>query len=50
MDTQTEQIVILAQINQLKETQIFLLKKEQELKEELSRLKDLSDERKQTIK
>jgi len=49
MDTQ-EQIIILAQINMLKETQIFLLKKEQELQEELSRLKNLETERKQTIK
>ncbi len=39
MDTQ-EQIIILAQINMLKETQIFLLKKEQELKEQLSKLKE----------
>ena len=50
MDTQQEEIIILAQINQLKEMQIFCLKKEQKLKEELIRLKDLSDERKQTIK
>ena len=50
MDNQQEQIIILAQISANKDMQIFLLKKEQELKEELSRLKDLSDERKQTIK
>ncbi len=40
MDNQQEQIIILAQINTLKEMQIFLLKKEQELKEQLSKLKD----------
>ncbi len=40
MDNQQEQIIILAQINQLKEMQIFLLKKELELKEQLSKLKD----------
>ena len=50
MTNTEEQILILAQINQLKETQIFLLKKEQELQEELSRLKNLETERKQTIK
>ena len=40
MDNQQEQIIILAQINTLKEMQIFLLKKEQELKEQLSKLKE----------
>ena len=40
MDNQQEQIILLAQINTLKEMQIFLLKKEQELKEQLSKLKD----------
>ena len=40
MDNQQEQIIILAQINTLKDMQIFLLKKEQELKEKLSKLKD----------
>ncbi len=40
MDNQQEQIIILAQINTLKEMQIFCLKKEQELKEQLSKLKD----------
>ena len=40
MENQQEQIIILAQINTLKEMQIFLLKKEQELKEQLSKLKD----------
>ena len=40
-----EQIIILAQINTLKEMQIFCLKKEQELQEELSRLKNLDKER-----
>ena len=34
-----------AQINTLKEMQIFCLKKEQELQEELSRLKNLEKER-----
>ena len=40
MDNQQEQIIILAQINTLKEMQIFCLQKEQKLKEELSKLKD----------
>ena len=40
MDNQQEQIIILAQINTLKDMQIFCLKKEQELKEQLSKLKD----------
>ena len=40
MDNQQEQIILLAQINTLKEMQIFCLKKEQELKEKLSKLKD----------
>ena len=40
MENQQEQIIILAQINTLKEMQIFLLKKEQELKEQLSKLKE----------
>ena len=44
MDTE-EQIIVLAQINTLKEMQIFRLKKEQELQEELKRLKDLEKER-----
>ena len=39
MDNQQEQIILLAQINTLKEMQIFCLKKEQELQEELSKLK-----------
>ena len=41
MDNQQEQIILLAQINTLKEMQIFCLQKEQKLKEELSRLKAL---------
>ncbi len=41
-----EQIVILAQINTLKEMQIFCLRKEQILQEELRRLKNLEEERK----
>ena len=39
MNNTEEQIIILAQINTLKEMQIFCLKKEQELQEELSKLK-----------
>ena len=39
MDNQQEQIVLLAQINTLKEMQIFCLNKEQELQEQLSKLK-----------
>ena len=39
MDNQQEQIIILAQINTLKDMQIFLLKKEQKLQEELNKLK-----------
>ena len=50
MDNQQEQIIILAQISANKDMQIFLLKKEQELQEELSRLKNLETKRKQTIK
>ena len=40
MDNQQEQIIMLAQINTLKEMQIFCVKKELELKEQLSKLKD----------
>ena len=40
-----EQIIVLAQINTLKEMQIFCLKKEQKLQQELKRLKDLEKER-----
>ena len=39
MTNTEEQIVILAQINTLKEMQIFCLKKEQELQEQLNKLK-----------
>ena len=39
MTNTEEQILILAQINQLKDMQIFLLKKEEKLQEELSKLK-----------
>jgi len=42
----TDQIIILARINQLKDMQIFLLQEEEKLKEELSRLKQLEEERK----
>lgn len=41
----TDQIIILAKINQLKDMQIFLLQEEEKLKEELSRLKQLEEER-----
>ena len=40
MTNTEEQIILLAQINTLKDMQIFCLKKEQELKEQLSKLKD----------
>ena len=40
MDNQQEQIIILAQISANKDMQIFLLNKELELKEKLSKLKD----------
>ena len=40
MDNQQEQIILLAQINTLKEMQIFCVKKELELKEQLSKLKE----------
>ena len=40
-----DQVIILAKINQLKDTQIFLLKEEEKLKAELSRLKLLEKER-----
>ena len=50
MNNTEEQIIILAQINTLKEMQIFCLKKEQKLQEELSRLQNLEEERKQIIK
>ena len=39
MDNVHQQIVVLAQINQLKEMQIFCLNKEKELQEELRDLK-----------
>ena len=45
MNNKQEQVMLLAQINTLKEMQIFCLKKEQELQEELSRLKNLEKER-----
>ena len=44
MDKQ-EQVIILARLTQIKDTQIFLLKEELKLKEELSRLQDLEKER-----
>ena len=43
MTNTEEQIIILAQINQLKEMQIFCLQKEQKLQEELSKLKSPED-------
>ena len=39
MENQQEQLVILAQINILKDMQIFLLKKETELQDRLNKLK-----------
>ena len=39
MDNVQQQIVVLAQINQLKEMQVFLLTKEKVLQEELRDLK-----------
>ena len=39
MTNTEEQILILAQINQLKDMQIFLLKKEEKLQEKLNKLK-----------
>jgi len=45
MENQQEQIVLLAQINTLKEMQIFCIKKELELKEQLSKLKDEEDKK-----
>jgi len=44
MDKQ-EQVIILARLTQIKDMQIFLLKEELKLKEELSRLQDLEKER-----
>ena len=44
MDKQ-EQVIILAKLTQIKDMQIFLLKEELKLKEELSRLQDLEKER-----
>jgi hypothetical protein len=41
-----DQVIILAKISQLKDMQIFLLKEEEKLKAELSRLKQLEEERK----
>ena len=45
MDNKQEQVIILARLTQIKDMQIFLLKEELKLKEELSRLKDLEEER-----
>tara|TARA_R100001129_G_scaffold550_1_gene507 strand:- start:279 stop:413 length:135 start_codon:yes stop_codon:yes gene_type:complete len=39
MTNTEEQILILAQINQLKDMQIFLLRKEEKLQAELNKLK-----------
>ena len=47
MNNTEEQIIILAQINTLKDIQIFCLQKEEKLQEELNRLKNLEEERKQ---
>ena len=38
MDNQQEHIILLAQINQLKDMQIYCLRKEQELREKLTEL------------
>ena len=43
MDNQQEQIIILAQINTLKDMQLFCLKKERQLQEELIKLKKEED-------
>ena len=40
MTNTEEQIIILAQINTLKDMQIFCLQKEEKLQEELSKLKN----------
>ena len=40
-----DEVMILAKIVQLKDTQIFLLKEEEKLKAELARLKKLKEER-----
>jgi len=40
MNDYSDQIVLLAQISQLKEMQIFCLRKEQELKKQLKKLKE----------
>jgi predicted HTH domain antitoxin len=45
MDNKQEQVIILSRITQIKDMQIFLLQEELKLKEELSRLKDLEEER-----
>jgi hypothetical protein len=42
-----DQIIILAKLNQLKDMQIYLLKEEEKLKNELARLKQLEEERKE---
>ena len=49
MNNTEEQIIILAQINTLKDIQIFCLQKEEKLQEELNRLKNLEEERKQIV-
>ena len=40
-----DEVMILAKLVQLKDTQIFLLKEEEKLKAELARLKKLEEER-----
>jgi len=42
MDNTIKQTIILAQINTLKDMQIFLLEKEEKLQEELNILKDIA--------
>ena len=49
MDNQQEQIILLAQLCANKDMQVFLLNKEKELKEQLSRLKGLEEYKKEKI-
>ena len=49
MDTKTEQLIVLAKISQIKDVQIFALKEEEKLREELARLVSLSDEKRRVL-
>ena len=49
MDTKTDQMIILAKIAQLKVTQLHLVQEEEKLRNELSRLVSLSDERRRVL-